>query len=103
MANFESAFTARFRMVNNTKRDSDRAPDQKLVVDFTVEQAQAAAEWLMQSAMAAQANGSTVRVYAGKDSYDEIPGFSLWGGFWSDKGTGSFSPAKVEPSNDMPF
>lgn len=86
----DTAFTARFRIIENTKRDSDRSPEQKIVVDFTVDQAQAAADWLMQSAAAAQANGGTVRVYAGKDSFEEVPGFSLWGGLWGQ--SGSFSP-----------
>jgi hypothetical protein len=42
----------------------------------------------------AESSGNKIRVYSGADQFDEIAGFSLWGGLWGDRG--SFSPAKPE-------
>lgn len=95
------AFTARFRVVDNSKRKSDKSPEQNIVVEFTPEQALAAATWLMTSAEKAERDGTTVRVYKGKNDYEEVPGFSLWGGMWGN--TGSFSPLKHDPSEELPF
>ena len=94
----DSAFTARFRIQPNNKKESDRHPDKKVPVDFTVEQAMNAADWLCQSAKQAQDQGTTVRVYRGKDDYTEEPGFTLWGSLWGD--SGSFSPLKIEANRD---
>ena len=90
----DTAFTARFRLMDNTKRTGDRSPEQNLVIDFTPEDAIAAASYLMTMAENAEANGTTVRVYNGKDNYAEVTGFSLWGGLWGN--SGKISPLKPD-------
>ena len=100
MAN--TAFTARFRLMDNTKRKDDRSPEQNLVIDFTPEDAMAAASYLMTMAENAEANGTTIRVYSGKNDYAEVTGFSLWGGMWGN--SGKISPLKPEAvSSAVPF
>lgn len=91
----EIAFTAKFRIQENRNRKNDKAPEEQIVVDFTPEQAMAAANYLMTMAEQAEANSTKIRVYTGKDEYTEQTGFSLWGGKWGNKG--SFSPLKPEP------
>ena len=90
----ETAFTAKFRIQENRNRKSDKSPEENIVVDFTSEQAMAAASYLMTMAEQAEAKGQTIRVYTGKDEYTEQIGFSLWGGKWGNKG--SFTPLKPE-------
>jgi hypothetical protein len=94
MADF--AFQAKFRIMENRNRKSDKAPEENLVVDFTAEQAVKAANYLMTMAEQAEAKGSKIRIYTGKDEFTEETGFSLWGGKWGNKG--SFSPLKPESS-----
>jgi hypothetical protein len=88
------AFTAKFRIQENRNRKNDKAPKEQIIVDFTSEQAMAAANYLMSMAEQAEAKGQTIRVYTGKDEYTEHTGFSLWGGKWGNKG--SFSPLKPD-------
>lgn len=90
----EAAFTAKFRIQENRNRKNDKAPEEQIVVDFTSEQAMAAANYLMSMAEQAEAKGQTIRIYTGKDEYTEQTGFSLWGGKWGNKG--SFSPLKPD-------
>lgn len=90
------AFTAKFRIQENRNRKSDKAPEEQIIIDFTSEQAMAAANYLMSMAEQAEAKGQKIRVYTGKDEYTEHTGFSLWGGKWGNKG--SFSPIKPELS-----
>jgi hypothetical protein len=56
MAN--TAFTARFRLMENARRNNDQSPEQNLVIDFTPEDAMAAANYLMTMAENAEANGT---------------------------------------------
>lgn len=88
------AFTAKFRIQENRNRKNDKSPEEQIVVDFTSEQAMAAASYLMTMAEQAEAKGQTIRIYTGKDEYTEQTGFSLWGGKWGNKG--SFAPLKPE-------
>lgn len=97
----DTAFTARFRLMDNTKRKDDRAPEQNLVIDFTPEDAMAAANYLMTMAENAEANGTTIRVYTGKNDYAEVTGFSLWGGMWGT--SGKISPLKPQAASGAPF
>jgi len=92
----EIAFSAKFRIQENRNRKNDKAPEEQIIVDFTSEQAMAAASYLMSMAEQAEAKGQTIRIYTGKDEYTEQTGFSLWGGKWGNKG--SFSPLKPESS-----
>jgi hypothetical protein len=92
MAN--TAFTARFRLMENARRNNDQSPEQNLVIDFTPEDAMAAANYLMTMAENAEANGTKIRVYTGKNEYAEVTGFSVWGGMWGN--SGKISPLKPE-------
>jgi hypothetical protein len=88
------AFTAKFRIQENRNRKSDKSPEEQIIVDFTSEQAMAAANYLMTMAEQAEAKNQKIRVYTGKDQFTEHTGFSLWGGKWGNKG--SFTPLKPE-------
>ena len=90
----EFAFQAKFRIMENRNRKNDKAPEENLVVDFTAEQAVKAANYLMTMAEKAEADGTKIRIYSGKDEFTEQTGFSLWGGKWGNKG--SFSPLKLD-------
>ena len=90
----EFAFQAKFRIMENRNRKNDKAPEENLVVDFTAEQAVKAANYLMTMAEKAEADGTKIRIYTGKDEFTEQTGFSLWGGKWGNKG--SFSPLKLD-------
>ena len=109
MAN--SAFNARFRVVD-TNSSNQNAPERNLIIDFDKENAKKAAMWLMQEVDKVDENNSTIRVYTDKSSYDEVPGFSLWGGMWGNSGRiqpldGNRVPKKqpryVEDNSDIPF
>ena len=80
--------------MENRNRKNDKAPEENLVVDFTAEQAVKAAIYLMTMAEKAEADGTKIRIYTGKDEFTEQTGFSLWGGKWGNKG--SFSPLKLD-------
>ena len=73
----------RFTKNNSTKENS---PDQNIVIDFTCEEANKAANWFAQAAVNAKMDGTKIRVYKSKSDYDEVAGFSLWGGMWGNSG-----------------
>ena len=83
MAN--TAFNAKFRIVDNNS-DRDNAPERNLIIDFTHEEADKAANWLAQAAANAKMDGTKIRVYKSQKEYDEVAGFSLWGGMWGNSG-----------------
>lgn len=95
----ETHFTAKFRFMKAKNKSSDRAPDYNLVIDFTKEEALKAAEYLMTKGNEAEIDGTTVRIYAGKDEYTEEPGFSVWGSMWGDPSDES-SSGKIAPLKD---
>jgi len=101
MANLNTAFNAKFRIIENKNRKGDKSPEQNIIVDFTAKQAVNAANYLMTMAEQAEAQNKTIRIYTGKDQFTEETGFSLWGGLWGDKG--SFSPLKPDSVNDPMF
>ena len=80
-----TAFQARFRVVGNNS-PKQNAPDQNIVIDFTCEEADKAANWIAQAAANARMDGTKIRVYKSKSDYDEVDGFSLWGGMWGNSG-----------------
>ena len=92
MSNYNTAFNAKFRIIENKNRKGEKSPEQNIIVDFTAKQAVNAANYLMTMAEQAEADGTKIRIYTGKDEYTEQTGFSLWGGKWGNKG--SFSPLK---------
>lgn len=100
MAN-SSAFNAKFRIVENRNRKTDKSPEENIIVDFTAKEAVLAANYLMTMAEQAEASNKTIRIYTGKDTFNEEIGFSLWGGLWGKKGF--FSPLKPDSVNDPMF
>ena len=80
-----TAFQARFRVVGNNS-PKQNAPDQNLIIDFTCDEALKAANWLTQAVDNAKMDGTKIRVYKSKSDYDEVAGFSLWGGMWGNSG-----------------
>ena len=98
---FQAAFKSKVRLVANKKREGkqgDFDPDQSIVADFTVSEAEKAAKWLIDSAIKAEAEGTTVRVYSGQNDYEEVPGFSMWGSLWGT--SGSFAPKAIEVEDE---
>ena len=79
------AFLAKVRFTRNNS-DKQNAPDQNIVIDFTCEEADKAANWLAQAAANAKMDGTKIRVYKSQKEYDEVAGFSLWGGMWGNSG-----------------
>ena len=92
MAN--TAFNAKLRIVDNNS-DRENAPERNVIMDFSCEEAEKAAKWFKQAAENARMEGTTIRVYKSKSDYDEVAGFSLWGGLWGNSG-------KVAPMNPKP-
>ena len=92
MAN--TAFNAKLRVVDNNS-DRENAPDQNVIIDFTCDEAIKAANYILQAVENAKMEGTTIRVYRSKSDYDEVTGFSLWGGLWGNSG-------KIAPMNPKP-
>ena len=92
MAN--TAFNAKLRIFDNNS-DRENAPERNVIMDFSCEEAEKAAKWFLQAAEIARMEGTTIRVYKSKSDYDEVTGFSLWGGLWGNSG-------KIAPMNPKP-
>ena len=92
MAN--TAFNAKLRIVDNNS-DRENAPERNVIMDFSCEEAEKAGKWFIQAAENARMEGTTIRVYRSKSDYDEVVGFSLWGGLWGNSG-------KIAPMNPKP-
>ena len=83
MAN--TAFNAKFRIVDNNS-DRENAPERNLIIDISVDEAMKMANWLQTMVDNAHIEDSKIRVYKSKSDYDEIAGFSIWGGLWGNSG-----------------
>ena len=92
MAN--TAFNAKFRIVDNNS-DRDNAPEKNLIIDISVDEAMKMANWLQTMVDNAHIEDTKIRVYKSKSDYDEIAGFSIWGGLWGNSG-------KIAPLNPKP-
>ena len=110
MAKVQPAFTAKFRIVDNmTNSSNDYAPEKNVIFDFTLENAQKAAEFFMNMHDEAQKKGTTIRVYTDKNQFHEEAGFTLWGGMWGNSGKlapltpKDSSQSKSESIDDIPF
>ena len=109
MAKVQPAFNAKFRIVDNTNPVNDYAPELNVIFDFTLENAQKAAEFFMNMHDEAQKKGTTIRVYTDKKEYHEEAGFALWGGMWGNSGKlaplppKDSSQSKSESIDDLPF
>ena len=79
------AFFAKLRFARNNST-KENSPDQNVIIDFTCEEADKAANWIAQAAANARMDGTKIRVYKSKSDYDEVAGFSLWGGMWGNSG-----------------
>ena len=79
------AFLAKLRIVGNNSNNQN-APDQNVIIDFTCDEADKAANWIAQAAANARMDGTKIRVYKNKSDYIEVAGFSLWGGMWGNSG-----------------
>ena len=79
------AFLAKVRFTRNNST-KENAPDQNIVLDFTCDEALKAANWLTQAVDNAKMDGTKIRVYKSQKEYDEVAGFSLWGGMWGNSG-----------------
>lgn len=103
----DPAFRAKLKILENPFRDKETSPDKKAAIDFTINDAKKAAQFLLDAAAKAEADGSTVRIYKGKDDFMEVPGFTSWGSLWGD--TGSWSPLPLDsqpapaPKQELPF
>ena len=89
----DNVFEARFRF-KERKTVSQNGPDKNLMIDFTPEEAKKAATWLLEKATEAELGGSTIRKYTSKSEYKEIPGFTVWGSYWSNNEGGLIAPRK---------
>jgi hypothetical protein len=89
----DNVFEARFRF-KARKTVNKNGPDKNLMIDFTPEEAKKAATWLLEKATEAELGDSTIRKYTSKSDYQEIPGFTMWGSFWSNNESGSIAPRK---------
>ena len=79
------AFFAKLRIVGNNSTNQN-APDQNVIIDFTCDEAEKAAKWILQAVDNAKMDGTKIRVYKSQKEYDEVAGFSLWGGMWGNSG-----------------
>ena len=115
MAKVQPAFTAKFRVVSNPNPANDYAPEKNVIFDFTLENAQKAAEFFMNAYENALKNNTKIRVYTDKKEYHEEAGFTLWGGMWGNSGKLAPLPPKDQSQsnpdsgekmidvNDLPF
>ena len=63
MADYQEAFTAPFRIIENRNKRSDRAPSHSAVFNFTREEAIKAAQWFMQMAERVDTDGTTCSLW----------------------------------------
>ena len=80
-----SAFSARVRVVGNNS-PKENSPEKNLIIDFTCEEGRKAAKWILQAVENAEMDGTKIRIYKSQKEYDEVAGFSLWGGMWGNSG-----------------
>ena len=103
----DSAFRATLRIIENPFKNKETSPDKKVAIDFTVSNAKKAAQFLLDAAAKAEADGSTVRIYKGLKDFEEVPGFTSWGSLWGDSGSWSPLPADSQPApapkQELPF
>ena len=80
-----TAFNAKIRIVDNNS-DREHAPERNLIIDISIEEALKAANWLQSMVDNAHVEDTTIRIYKSKSEYDEVAGFSIWGGLWGNSG-----------------
>ena len=90
-------FKAKFRIVENTKAEKQNDPTHKMPMEFTPEDARAAAQYLIDMANKAEDEGTTIRKYSGQNDYSEVPGFTCWLSMWDQ--SGSWSPMPMDSPN----
>ena len=109
MAEYQEAFNAPFRIIENRNKRSERAPSHSAVFNFTREEAVKAAQWFMQMAERVDTDGTTCSMWDSekKEAYD-VPGFPMYASLWGK--AGKLSPPKPTSvsdgsasSQDLPF
>ena len=98
-----SAFSARFRVVGNNS-PKQNAPEKNLIIDLSCDEAVKAANYFLQMVDNAKIEDTKIRVYSSKSEYDEVSGFSIWGGMWGNSGRIQPMPPKQasERTVDVP-
>lgn len=99
MADYQEAFSAPFRIVENRNKSSDRAPSHTVIFNFSREEAVKAAQWFMQMAERVDTDGTTYSKwdYDKKEAYD-VPGFPMYASLWGK--AGKLSPPKPTSVSD---
>ena len=99
MADYQEAFVAKFRIVENQNKSSERSPSHTAIFNFTREEAIKAAQWFMQMAERVDTDGTTFSMwdYEKKEAY-EVPGFSMYASLWGK--SGKLSPPKPTTVSD---
>ena len=88
-------FKAKFRIVENTKAEKQNDPTHKMPMEFTPDDARAAAQYLIDMANWAEEKGNTIRKYTGPNEFSEVTGFTCWLSMWDQ--SGSWSPMPLDP------
>ena len=91
-------FKAKFRVVENTKAEKENDPTHKMPMEFTPDDARAAAQYLIDMANWAEEKGNTIRKYNGQNDYSEVPGFTCWLSMWDQSGSWAPMPPDVADS-----
>ncbi len=113
-------FKAKFRIVENSKAEKETDPTHKIPMQFSLVDARAAAQYLIDMANNAEKEGTTVRQYKSQSEYVEVPGITCWMSMWDQAGSWAPMPPKeqhqqterrkafatiddLEESGDIPF
>jgi len=91
-------FKAKFRIVENTKAEKDNDPTHKMPMEFTPDDARAAAQYLIDMANWAEEKGNTIRKYTGQNEFSEVAGFTSWLSLWDQSGSWAPMPPNVADS-----
>jgi len=89
-------FKAKFRIVENTKAEKENDPTHKMPMEFTLDDARAAAQYLIDMANKAKDEGTTIRKYTGQNEFFEVAGFTSWLSLWDQSGSWAPMPPKAD-------
>ena len=84
-------FKAKFRIVENTKAEKDNDPTHKMPMEFTPDDARAAAQYLIDMANKAEDERTTIRKYTGQNEFSEVTGFTCWLSMWDQSWLGTYT------------
>jgi|TARA_R100000482_G_scaffold115250_1_gene58186 hypothetical protein len=89
-------FKAKFRIVENTKAEKDNDPTHKMPMEFTPDDARAAAQYLIDMANKAEDERTTIRKYTGQNEFSEVTGFTCWLSMWDQSGSWAPMPPMTD-------